>query len=170
LVRHEEGLEKGMSDQFPDENVFNIHPYRGNSGWSGSAASRKRAEKYDASGWTGTMQAFCMKVITDWGYNGATWQEIDMITGWGHGSISGALSNLHTKGLIVFLDEERNGASIYVRVQDLGTRVAGKRHKRRTYAEGAEREQRRIIDLLLDAESLVYTPIEVIKAIRRGSW
>jgi hypothetical protein len=148
-----------------NENVFPIHPYSdGTSGWSGSQTSKESAKRRE------TKQQATHDWVLKSGFHGITDAEIDSFTGWGHGTISACLTNLHDAGLITYLDEVRGGQSVYVALEFLGDRKPGKRKRRRSYVSGVEDEQRRILYLLLDCESETITPTEAIKAIRSGSW
>jgi len=155
-----------MSTAFPDdENIFPIRPYAdGTSGWSGSQTSKEGAKRRETK----------QKAIHDWalrsGFEGITDAEIDAFTGWGHGTISGCLTNLHDAGLITFIGEERGGQVVYVAMEFLNGRMPGFRKRRRSYATGVEDEKRRILYLLLDCDEETITPAEAIKAIRSGSW
>lgn len=91
-----------------------ILPYAGTSGWSGSEASRERAQRNDGDGTTKGRQEYVLSAL-DWlGREGVTWQELSNLTGWHHGTTSGALSVLHKEGKVARLKEKRNRCSVYV--------------------------------------------------------
>jgi hypothetical protein len=56
----------------------------------------------------------CYAYIHTMAVKGATSREIEEFTGRGHGSISGALSELHAKGAVACLTKRRDGQRIYV--------------------------------------------------------
>jgi DNA-binding transcriptional ArsR family regulator len=84
------------------------------SGWSGSESSRDRALAADASGLTSATQQTALELLAATGSDGITWAEMSAATGQHHGTVSGALSNLHKAGLITRLTERRGGSQIYV--------------------------------------------------------
>lgn len=91
-----------------------VLPYGGTSGWSGSDTSETRATTADKNGTTGKRQAATLaqlRYAREWG---CTWQDLERIEGWHHGTASGALSVLHKAGLIARLAETRNGCRVYV--------------------------------------------------------
>jgi len=86
-----------------------------NSGWSGSDTSRKRAERRDRDGSTKTLQSTLLALVADSGPYGLTVAEArDLMPEHHHGSISGALSNLHKAARIARLAVERDGCQTYV--------------------------------------------------------
>lgn len=92
-------------------------PYDGgtSSGHSGSDASAQRSARRDANGATRKVQDGVLEYVREYGVHGATIQEVrDAFPGDHHGTLSGALSNLHAKGLVVRLAVQRNGAQVYV--------------------------------------------------------
>lgn len=83
-------------------------PYNGGSGWSGSTASKERAEYMDASGITAKHQLIAFKAIKSKGTKGLTVHELEeFLPESHHGSRSGVLTNLHDAGHIVRLKERR---------------------------------------------------------------
>jgi hypothetical protein len=88
-------------------------PYAGNSGWSGSAPSRERAEDLDKSGITIKRQQFVLSELLVSGKYGITWRELDMHFSH-HGVSTALLSVLHKVGAIQRLSERRNRCSVYV--------------------------------------------------------
>ena len=61
-----------------------------------------------------TNQAEALRLLEDAGFNGLTWKELGKAKRWHHGVASGVLSTLHKKGMIVRLDTQVKGSSIYV--------------------------------------------------------
>jgi hypothetical protein len=84
------------------------------SGWSGGASSRDRARRRDASGQTATLQSRVVSMVAATGRYGLTCGEVEAALAMGHGSVSGALSNVHKGGRLARLTERRNGQEIYV--------------------------------------------------------
>jgi hypothetical protein len=94
-----------------------ITPYdRGtSSGHSGSETSEERSLERDASGKTALTQKRMLHLVDGQGRIGLTVAEARrLVPDEHHGSISGALSNLHQKGLIVRLKERRDRCQVYV--------------------------------------------------------
>jgi len=92
-----------------------ILPYAGTSGWSGSDASRERAEERDSSGKTGQLQARVWAAVGNYGISGTTIKRLrEIFPGEHHGTLSGALTALHKGGKIARLTEKRDRCSIYV--------------------------------------------------------
>lgn len=110
-----------LQDQFPNEVVDRDDddavslPYAGTSGYSGSEASRERAERRDRGGETLTLQQRVARVAAALGPTGVTIAELRKTIYWEHhGSLSGALTVLHKSGRLLRLREQRGGCSIYV--------------------------------------------------------
>lgn len=99
-----------------------VLPYGMTSGWSGSDASRERAERADASGLTGENQRRLYRMLKNAQHQGLTWAEAADIAGWHHGTASGALSALHKARIISRLAERRMGSSVYVLPEFVGDR------------------------------------------------
>ena len=91
-----------------------VLPYGGSSGWSGSDTSEQRASNADANGTTGKNQEQTLKHLVLALHRGLTWKELSDLTGWHHGTASGALSVLHKVGRIARLTERRNKCAVYV--------------------------------------------------------
>ena len=108
-----------------DDNVVAL-PYGGdsnpNSGFAGSETSRARAREADLSGLTGARQRETIRLLTSRGGRGITWKELADLTGWHHGTCSGALSNLHKVGRIARLSEKRLRCKVYVLPDYVGER------------------------------------------------
>lgn len=99
-----------------NETVFSepVLPYNGTSGWSGSATSEARARKQDADGTTSARQKAVIELLKEAGTYGLTWKEAGVRLGLHHGAISGVLSVLHKRDIIVRLTEARQRCSVYV--------------------------------------------------------
>lgn len=91
-----------------------VLPYGGTSGWSGSDTSKERAERADKTGATGANQKRTLSLLMFSRNEGLTWRELSSMTGWHHGTASGALSVLHKAGLIARLAERRERCAVYV--------------------------------------------------------
>lgn len=92
-----------------------VLPYTGTSGWSGSDTSRERAINEDRQGITSARQRQILAMVAQSRVSGMTWREIAEQTGWHHGQVSGALSNLHRAGYLMRLTERRDRCAVYVR-------------------------------------------------------
>lgn len=94
-----------------------LTPYnRGtSSGHSGSETSEERSVRRDATGQTAMTQKRMLHLVDGQGRVGLTVAEARrLVPDEHHGSISGALSNLHQKGLVARLKERREGCQVYV--------------------------------------------------------
>jgi hypothetical protein len=103
--------------------------YGGSSGWSGTDTSRARAADADSTGKTARRQHMILAALGTCGQTGATWREmLDIVAADDptvhHGTISGALSNLHRDGRVALLAETRpqQRSKVYV----LPEHVAGR--------------------------------------------
>lgn len=96
------------------EPLLPVLPYGGTSGWSGSETSRERAARADKTGATGANQKRTLSLLQFSTRGGLTWRELSSITGWHHGTASGALSVLHKAGIIARLSERREKCAVYV--------------------------------------------------------
>lgn len=105
-----------MTNQTPmfTETGEPILPYAGTSGWSGSQTSKTRATTADNNGTTKQRQNTVNRLLQQAGSNGLTWQELSTLTGWHHGTSSGALSVLHKENQIHRLTQTRNRCKIYI--------------------------------------------------------
>lgn len=97
-------------------------PYAGTSGWSGTNTSKQRAVTRDTNGDTAEVQAFVYRYLLWQRETGATWKEIAEASGWHHGIVSGALSNLHKTDKIARLLETRARCRVYVLHSYVGDR------------------------------------------------
>lgn len=103
-----------MSER-PDSSLeLPLLPYAGTSGWSGSDASRERAEHLDSSGVTSRRQRGVLHMMYLFGPSGVTWVDVAEQQSIHHGSASGLLSVLHKERRIERLTLKRNGSSVYV--------------------------------------------------------
>lgn len=118
-----------MSDELP------LLPYAGTSGWSGSDASRTRAETEDRDGTTTRRQSQVLFLLAGEGVLGATWKEVADRLGWHHGQASGALSVLHKEGKVERLVARRNRCSVYVLPQFRHGRPASPHGRRASEAQ-----------------------------------
>lgn len=100
----------------PDLPVLPYNQPEPNSGHSGSDTSAERAKRRDSSGATAKGQARVLALLASSGFIGTTVAEArDALIGDAHhGTVSGALSNLHKVGRIARLAEKRGGCKIYV--------------------------------------------------------
>lgn len=95
-------------------------PYAGTSGWSGTDASRERAESRDSSGQTASVQSGLVLYAFTAGQRGITIKEArDRFGSEHHGTLSGALTALHKAGRLLRLAEKRDRCSVYVAPQFL---------------------------------------------------
>lgn len=88
--------------------------YGDSSGHSGTDTSAARAEYEDINGITSEKQRAVVIALGFAKAHGVTWREIGDATGWHHGSVSSALTNLHKGRFICRLADTRNGSKIYV--------------------------------------------------------
>ena len=107
-------------------------PYNGSSGWSGTDTSKERADEADSSGKTRSTQNQVLGHIFLERERGMTWKELADITGWHHGTVSGALSVLHKTERIARLTDKRGRCRVYVcpeYVNGRETDQQGRKHK-----------------------------------------
>ena len=96
-----------------------VTPYNGTGGWSGTDTSKARAEYDVRTGNLSRTQLLVIKALGEAQYLGCIVHDIKIPKKNGdgymhHGSVSGALSNLHMNGKIDRLQLKRNGCHIYV--------------------------------------------------------
>lgn len=106
-------------------------PYAGTSGWSGSDTSYARAAGDDAAGVTGKRQRMVLHLLAAAEDAGLTWKELADLTGWHHGTASGALSVLHKTGHICRLSVTRSRCKVYVLPEHVGERVVERQGNRK---------------------------------------
>jgi len=129
-------------------------PYAGSSGWSGSATSKERADREDASGITGWRSREVHALIAAAGRSGMTDKEVQAALAIGHGASSGTLTRLHRAGHLARLTRRRNGNEVYVLPEHVNGREtqpyrpnSGKTAAQRVKAlEEAMREAQDLID------------------------
>lgn len=138
-------------------------PYAGTSGWSGSDASRDRADREDSDGTTLYRQQRVLRLLDAQGLHGLTWRELATRTGWHHGQASGALSVLHLEGRVARLKARRDRCSVYVLPEWVAMRETAARRQPRydrlaarldTIASALEREGHE------DCAAAIYRAIE----------
>jgi hypothetical protein len=83
------------------------------AGWSGTDTSRERAYAEKESGELSKRLEMIVERVKASGSAGMTWRELATETGLHHGQVSGALSNLHRKGLVFITDERRGRCHVY---------------------------------------------------------
>lgn len=106
------GDQPGLFDE-PDEIERNpVKPYAGEHGHAGTETSRQRA----LSGRLGKTQSRVLRAVGSAGRNGATVAELRRVFDGDlhHGSISGALTELHRGHVLSRLAETRDRCHIYV--------------------------------------------------------
>lgn len=111
-----------LTTRRPNDDADVSLPYNGTSGWSGTETSRERAVTADSNGETKSRQRAVIRHLYMSGERGITWKELSEMTGWHHGTASGALSVLHKEGKIARLTEKRGKCRIYVANQYINGR------------------------------------------------
>ena len=96
-----------MSGAYPD----------GSGGWSGADTSRDRAEHERDSGELSHRLAVVLAHLHKERQGGMTWKELADLTGWHHGQVSSALTNLHKQGLVFTLRRRRGNCHPYVHAE-----------------------------------------------------
>ncbi len=91
-----------------------VTPYNGTGGHVDQPASRDRAIHDVESGQLAERQQTLLDLLHRKGTYGATWRELSDELDQHHGTVSGALSNLHKGELVFMLREKRKGSHIYV--------------------------------------------------------
>lgn len=84
------------------------------AGWSGSDASRERAEGEARDGTASKRQGIALHLLDTFGARGLTWKDLGLHTGWHHGQSSGVLSVLHKTGRVARLHAKREKSQVYV--------------------------------------------------------
>lgn len=132
------------------------------SGYSGSTTSEAAVRAQDADGRTADKQAQALhrlglrwfvgpdaRVVGQ--VRGMTWQELDSLEKWGHGSTSRVLSDLHKAGRIARLTLEREHCKVYVLPEHVnGREVEAHGGKRAAALVEAEAAIQRVRDLHQD--------------------
>ena len=140
-------------------------PYPGEpptQGWSGSTASRDRAEIEALDGTVTRRQRQALELLRLRADRGVTVVEFRHETGLHHGQASSVLSVLHKVGRIARLTERRDRASIYVLPEYVGGRETARRatNKRVTIDE--------YLEALADAERLAQALRDLMSAATRN--
>ena len=86
----------------------------GSGGWSGADTSRDRAEHERDSGELSHRLKVIQDALDAAGARGLIWQELADLTGWHHGRVSSALTNLHKQRKAFTLKTRRNNCHPYV--------------------------------------------------------
>jgi len=105
-----------MSDQLSFDDLLAdlpVIPYRGTGGWSGTSTSRSRAEEESTNGSLSQRQEAVLAALFDHP-RGRIWSEIAATLNLHHGQASGALSNLHSAGLVFQTTTPRHRCLPYV--------------------------------------------------------
>lgn len=129
----------------PDDDRLPVLPYAGTSGWSGTDTSRDRADRRDHDGSTESLQRRLLVTVAQTGAEGLTVADARRWFPEHHGSISGALSNLHATGRLALLEGRRYGCHPYVLPQYVAgraTRPQGRDMTNRTRGDYFERQTR----------------------------
>jgi hypothetical protein len=104
-----------MNSLFDDHDPLPATPYAGTSGWSGSDTSKQRAQRNDANGVTSSTQRAILSAVEASGFYGMTIADIrKQFPDHHHGTLSGALTNLHIDGHVLRLSAKRNACKVYV--------------------------------------------------------
>ena len=143
-----------MSGAYPD----------GTGGWSGADTSRDRAEHERDSGELSHRLKVVLDMLDVVGVRGATWKEMAGFTGWHHGRVSSALSNLHKQGLVFTLTSRRDNCHPYVHSDYLPHWSPGKVNLRPAANRNAP--------LLKELEAVAAAAEELINEIEvsKGAW
>lgn len=88
--------------------------YNGTGGFVARPASRERAIREVQDGTLSARQKAIRVRLATAGRHGMTWKELGDLLGLHHGSVSGALSNLHKMGAVFMLREQRDRCHPYV--------------------------------------------------------
>jgi hypothetical protein len=103
-----------MHNLFDDDELPAV-AYAGTSGWSGTDTSRERAKRNDQNGTTLTTQKLILDAVQSSGFYGMTIADIRyQFPDRHHGTLSGALTNLHMEGYLLRLTAKRDACKIYV--------------------------------------------------------
>ena len=88
--------------------------YGETAGYVQRASSKERAVREVKDGTLSKRQQLLLVFLDAAGTDGLTWQQLANITGLHHGQVSGALSNLHSAGMVFMLRTQRNKCHPYV--------------------------------------------------------
>jgi len=101
--------------------------YNGSSGFSGTDTSKERAMTQDEDGTTNKVQQKVLIAVDAGNTRGVTIKELRRLyPEHHHGSLSGALTNLHRDDVIARLEDQRDKCKIYVMPWYVGERVTEK--------------------------------------------
>lgn len=118
-------LPRGLTTAEARQPTLPFTPYdRGtSSGHSGSETSEERSLERDSTGKTAKTQRRVFNLVRGLNTGGLTVAELrSILTTEHHGTLSGALSNLHQQGLLARLKERRNRCQVYVAPEFVGGR------------------------------------------------
>jgi hypothetical protein len=102
-----------------------ILPYGNTSGHAPAPSSRDAVVARDKDGRTATQQERAYLAVQASGWGGLTWRELDRLYGWGHGTTSRVLSDLHKAGRLARLLETRARCAVYVHPDKVEGRETG---------------------------------------------
>ena len=88
--------------------------YGETAGYVQRTSSKERAIREVKDGTLSKRQQLLLLFLEAAGTDGLTWHELANITGLHHGQVSGALSNLHSAGVVFMLRTQRNKCHPYV--------------------------------------------------------
>jgi DNA-binding CsgD family transcriptional regulator len=102
--------------------------YNETGGYVDRPASRDRAYAEIADGSFSQRQQDIYQLLREAGSDGMTWKQIGDILGLHHGKVSGALSNMHSGGMIFMLKQRRDKCHPYVHSLYRGSYAAEDRY------------------------------------------
>lgn len=88
--------------------------YNGTAGYVARPASRERAVREVKDGTLSARQKTIRVHLATAGVRGMTWKELSDLLNIHHGSVSGALSNMHAMGAVFMLRQQRDRCHPYV--------------------------------------------------------
>lgn len=143
-----------------------ITPYNGLSGHvAASATSKARAESEDKSGTTSHRQKQILATLEGAPF-GFTWKELGDELGLHHGQISGALSVLHSAGLVFQLKKTRANCHRYVHADHRGKYPESERIDSPVKTKSTQQTEA-LGELLLAVDAFLYSQtFETVKALR----
>lgn len=148
--------------------LFNlpITPYNGLSGHVGaSSTSKARAVSEDRSGTTSHRQRQILGVLEGAPY-GFTWNELGDELGLHHGQVSGALSVLHSAGLVFQLKKTRANCHLYVHADHRKKYTEAERIDTPVKTKSAQQTEA-LGQLLLAVDAFLYSQtFDTVKALR----
>lgn len=107
-----------------DPNLFDLPalPYAGTSGHNSTDTSIERANRMDTGIQTKQIQWATIEILSERGPQGITFIELSELLNIHAGSSAGALSTMHTAGLIERLEAKRGRSHIYVAMEHVDGR------------------------------------------------